>query len=860
MVFLAAVIVIGAVSYADSAHGYLVGGAGTTSSSFVRETTEGATWTPHVPGTVNILRAVAFTDADHGWTVGDSGTILRTTDNTPPTTLPAADPALPDGANGWFVASPAVTLASDEPGITYFSWLSSSGPWSTFSTPVVSPADGQRTLNYYSVDPGGNKEALKSRSFKIDTAPPSTPATPTATPLSPTNIMLAWGASVDFTSGVDHYEVRSLGSLIGTSAVNSMTLSALTTETVYTYTIAAVDVAGNVSAESGAVQISTLAPAARPPVAVYARTIPGLGAFVNWGETTGTVAPVSYRISRSVGGAPFSAIATLEGEASRSYADSSAPVWESLRYAVSVIDARGAGPMSGVSSSAATTGTILSPPGGVTAKNTASVLVTWTPLPQSGITGYHVYRSTTSTGTGTTLTVSPVPTPSYHDTSTAGYTEYWYRVAGVDASGTTGSKSSPAHIRTVAASSTTAAPHVAYAQDTSMCALCHSAHAATAPLLLRGTTTDEAPLCFSCHDGTSASDVMGEYTAANKTSRHAVSVGSTTGTLRCGGCHGVHSAEQTGTARGLLLSGGKTTSGNAYCYECHGATAGSSPRGDLRGFEGSAHATAVSEPQTGTKVVCLSCHVAHSSAESSLFPYSDDDRCLGCHSAGSLSGTKTDIAAKLSGTGPDTRHNLLSADTSSTGSRLGCGNCHEPHTSSATTPCVDPDGPTVTGGMLATDALCLRCHDGALPTSMDTSGWAPAPLAESGATTTTDMRAGWTASSHGASSSVSPQLRADMGYAKGDVLTCRGCHDAHGSTNRFGLRESVSAKNGAQTVDGLLVVPLPGGGADLRFFCASCHEVGPTTHPDAAAGGADLSVWPLDCTSSGCHTHAGTGL
>ena len=106
---------------------------------------------------------------------------------------------------------------------------------------------------------------------------------------------------------------------------------------------------------------------------------------------------------------------------------------------------------------------------------------------------------------------------------------------------------------------------------------------------------------------------------------------------------------------------------------------------------------------------------------------------------------------------------------------------------------------------------------------------------------------------------LTPTLRVDMGWQSGDRLTCLACHDAHGSQNRWTLRESVKGKTGVTTVDALLVTPV-GSGADFRFFCSSCHLLSAATHPGPAAGGADLSAFPIDCTSGGCHTHDGSGL
>ncbi len=694
-----------------------------------------------------------------------------------------------------------------------------------------------------------------------DTVPPSAPSTPTASPASASSVNVSWGASTDDSSGVDYYQVVVDGSAAATTVAQSIVVSGFTTETVHTFRIRAFDITGNVSADSGQAVAITLAGVGRPPAAVYARAFGRVGGVVSWNESTGTVLLAQYRVWRSEGSDPFSAIATVAAGGTLSYEDTSAPVWSALRYAVSVVDVRGEGELSAQTAQTSTLATALPSPSGLTAVNTASVLVTWTPLPTVGLTGYHVYRSTTSTSTGTTLTVTPVPTASYHDTSTADYTAYWYRVAAVDGLGSIGDLSPPIYIRTYAGTGTVDAPHGAYSTDTDLCALCHSTHNATAgPGLLKGTTTIDAPLCLSCHDGTSASDVLGEFSDPNRTSRHDVPMGADAGTLSCSNCHGVHSAEQTATVKGLLLAGGTVKSGNAYCYECHGATASVVTRGDLRGFDVAGHGTGIAEPPTGTKVVCLSCHVAHSTVEAGLYPYSGDDRCLGCHSAASPVPAQADIALRLSGSGSDTRHDLLTADGLANGSRLDCANCHEPHTSSATTPCVDPDNPTTIGGMVASDALCLRCHDGELPASVVTSGWAPAPLGAGGTTTTVDLTAAWTSSIHGAGASVSPNLRVDMGWAKGDVLRCDTCHDSHGSLNRFALRDSVSAKTSTLTADALQVVALAGGGADFRFFCSACHVVGPATHPGPLDGGADLSLWPINCIQSGCHTHMGTGL
>lgn len=764
-------------------------------------------------------------------------------------------------ADGWVTSDTTVTLvATDTFSGVAGTWYTVNGSLATsYTAPIAVSTEGTTSFTMWSQDRAGNLEAPVPFDVKIDRTAPATPARPTASALSTGSAQVSWPAAADAVSGVDHYEVLANHSVVATSASTSALVSTLATETIYDISVIAVDRAGNRSGESSTTSVFTLAASVRPSQMVYARSAGSQGVFVDWGESTGTVPPVSYRVWRSVGGGALSAVATIAAGEPRSYIDGAAPRFANLAYAVSVIDARGEGDPSVVTTLSSTESTRLPAPAKISVKNTHSVLVTWTPVTDPAVVGYNVYRTTTSTGTASPLNSSPIAEASYHDTSTADYTEYWYRVATVDNGGHVGVLSSPRYIRT-ASKASTETPHGGYTEDTDFCALCHATHSATGPLLLQGTSNIDAPLCLSCHDGTSASDVLAEYGDSSKTSRHSVPVMGYDGTLQCSSCHAVHSADQSTTVPGLLAIKGVNTGGNEYCYGCHGESAGSVPRGDMSMFEGSAHATAVAEPPTGTKVVCLSCHVAHSSREDALYPYANDDRCLGCHSTGTLSGGGFDVAERLSGDDSTTRHDVLSADMAANGSRLTCANCHEPHTASATTPTVDPDNPGTNGGMQPGVAFCLRCHDGTLPRSDQTTGWASAPLAAGGSTTTTDIASAWTTNVHGEATGTpaAVHLRPEMGYSAEDTMTCAACHDSHGSPNRFMLLDTVRSKSGTDSVSGLLVAPLPNGGADMRFFCSSCHELTPETHPGAASGGADLSVWPLDCTA--CHKHVGNGL
>jgi predicted CXXCH cytochrome family protein len=236
---------------------------------------------------------------------------------------------------------------------------------------------------------------------------------------------------------------------------------------------------------------------------------------------------------------------------------------------------------------------------------------------------------------------------------------------------------------------------------------------------------------------------------------------------------------------------------------------------------------------------CASCHRVHQAKIYEVYPDAYG-LCFGCHPA---------IGERLSGDDASTRHDLLRADQSAHGSRIGCANCHNPHILSKATPIVDPDNPSPRGGMpRVTDEFCLTCHDESLPTPEGTK----APRGVGGQTVAGDIAATWGRDVHGGGrSTTDPHLRPEMGYAKGDALSCVTCHDPHGSTNRWTLLESVPSKEGTRHANALLVRPVLASGADLRLFCSGCHVL--ASHPTVTQHGADLTLWPVDCTP--CHFH-----
>ncbi len=90
-----------------------------------------------------------------------------------------------------------------------------------------------------------------------DTQAPSVPANLSASNISSSAANLSWAASTD-NVGVTGYEIFRGTTSIGTSATTSFNVTGLTPETSYSFTVKAKDAAGNTSANSTAVTITTL--------------------------------------------------------------------------------------------------------------------------------------------------------------------------------------------------------------------------------------------------------------------------------------------------------------------------------------------------------------------------------------------------------------------------------------------------------------------------------------------------------------------------------------------------------------------------------------------------------------------------
>jgi endoglucanase len=231
----------------------------------------------------------------------------------------------------------------------------------------------------------------------VDTTPPTTPGTPTASTVTSSSAVVSWTASTD-NVGVTGYDVlNASNTVVATSATNSATLTGLTPATQYTVRVQARDAAGNVSTASAAVTFTT----ANAPPDTQAPTVPGTPTTSNvtssavtlsWTASTDNVGVTGYDIFRATGasGGTFASVGT---STSTSFTNTGLTASTTYRYQVRARDAAGNLSAFTPAVSVTTTGTTT---GGCTA----------TLALQSGWNNGYVMQPNTVTNTGTSTLAS----------------------------------------------------------------------------------------------------------------------------------------------------------------------------------------------------------------------------------------------------------------------------------------------------------------------------------------------------------------------------------------------------------------------------------------------------------------------
>jgi hypothetical protein len=183
----------------------------------------GAAYSP-VHSRIATLGVAETTFADSGLTNGttylyevrafdaatDVGPRSDTVTITPPVLVPTAEvaPASPDGAGGWYLTAPTVTLTAETSRTALYSFETSPSTWTTYTAPIQVPS-GVSSLTYRDTD-GVTMRKTVTLDFKVDGSAPSAAMSVPAFSVPNSNsrtFRASWGGA-DSVSGVASYEVE----------------------------------------------------------------------------------------------------------------------------------------------------------------------------------------------------------------------------------------------------------------------------------------------------------------------------------------------------------------------------------------------------------------------------------------------------------------------------------------------------------------------------------------------------------------------------------------------------------------------------------------------------------------------------
>src|SRR5213082_916737 len=377
----------------------------------------------------------------------------------PPDTTP---PTVPTGLTASAVSSSQINLSwtasSDNVGVSgYRVYRNGTQIATTGTTSCANTGLSPSTTYSYTVaafDAAGNLSAQSSPASATtpaapDTTPPSVPTGLRASAVSSSQINLSWAASSD-NVGVSGYRVFRDGTQIATTSATSFPNTGLSPSTTYSYTVAAFDAAGNLSAQSSPASATTpAAPDTTPPsvpTGLRASAVSSSQINLSWAASSDNVGVSGYRVYRD--GAQIATTSTTF------FANTGLSPSTTYSYAVAAFDA--AGNLSAQSSPASATTpaapdtTPPSVPTGLTASAVSSsqINLSWAASSDNvGVSGYRVFRDGTQ--------IATTSATSFPNTGLSPSTTYSYTVAAFDAAGNLSAQSSPASATTPAASDTT---------------------------------------------------------------------------------------------------------------------------------------------------------------------------------------------------------------------------------------------------------------------------------------------------------------------------------------------------------------------------------------------------------------------
>ena len=182
----------------------------------------------------------------------------------------APEPTVPSGLKASNVSADAITLSwtpsVDSNGIAEYEVFKGAVSCGTTKTTTIDlsglTCNTTYTFSVKALDSLGNWSAasrtfsVKTSSCATDTEAPSTPSGLAANAITQSGLTLSWDASTD-NIGVTLYYVYRGSTLCGTTASTSLNITGLSASTLYPFVVKAKDAAGNFSANSAVLNVTT---------------------------------------------------------------------------------------------------------------------------------------------------------------------------------------------------------------------------------------------------------------------------------------------------------------------------------------------------------------------------------------------------------------------------------------------------------------------------------------------------------------------------------------------------------------------------------------------------------------------------
>ena len=277
-----------------------------------------------------------------------------------------------------------------------------------------------------------------------DTTAPSAP-TVTATGTTQTTTNLSWSGSTDAV-GVTGYNVYQDGGLWDIATGTSMQITGLDPSTTYSFTVKAKDAAGNMSAPSNALSVTTTAPPSDTTPPTVSITSPASSATISGTASISATATDASGVASVVFKIDGTTITTATSSPYTTSLDTTSYSNGSHTLTAVATDTNANSATATTTVTITNTVTDSAPPSvptglSATAISSSVINLSWTASTDNvAVVGYKIYRGGTQIATSTTT--------SYSNTGLSAGTPYTYTVLAYDAANNNSAQSAPASATT----------------------------------------------------------------------------------------------------------------------------------------------------------------------------------------------------------------------------------------------------------------------------------------------------------------------------------------------------------------------------------------------------------------------------